>query len=121
MYESGKTTTFWCYLLLADQRQTSGSVYKGALRKWLRLSVCNQPGSSSPGLSLLTFIHPSAWNRNSANFAFWGFSEVELPIYGVLRSSVPVFGTLQRKEGYVVLLLPARPNEGVEFLQEEVA
>ena len=23
---------------------------------------------------------------NSANFAFWGFSEVELPLYGVLRS-----------------------------------
>jgi hypothetical protein len=23
-----------------------------------------------------TLIHPSAWNRNSANFAFWGFSEV---------------------------------------------
>ena len=21
-------------------------------------------------------IHPSAWNRNSANFAFWAFSEV---------------------------------------------
>jgi hypothetical protein len=21
-------------------------------------------------------IHPSAWNKNSANFAFWGFSEV---------------------------------------------
>ena len=21
-------------------------------------------------------IHPNAWNRNSANFAFWGFSEV---------------------------------------------
>jgi hypothetical protein len=30
-------------------------------------------------------IHPSAWNRNSANFAFWGFSEVR--IHGVLRSS----------------------------------
>src|SRR5215217_7987985 len=24
---------------------------------------------------------------NSANFAFWGFCEVELPLYGVLRSS----------------------------------
>ena len=21
-------------------------------------------------------IHPSAWNRNSTNFAFWAFSEV---------------------------------------------
>ena len=35
------------------------------------------------------FIHPSAWNKNSANFAFWGFSEVELPIYGVLGSLLP--------------------------------
>src|SRR5829696_482745 len=29
-------------------------------------------------------IHPSSWNRNSANFAFWGFCEVR--IHGVLRS-----------------------------------
>src|SRR5829696_5756107 len=35
-------------------------------------------------------IHPSAWNRNSANFAFWGFSEVGLPLYGVLRSSLRI-------------------------------
>src|SRR5215217_4074311 len=34
---------------------------------------------------LAALIHRSAWNRNSANFAFWGFSEVSL--YGVLRSS----------------------------------
>src|SRR5215211_3487984 len=26
--------------------------------------------------SSLALIHPSAWNRISANFAFWGFSEV---------------------------------------------
>jgi hypothetical protein len=26
---------------------------------------------------LLTLIHRSAWNMNSANLAFWGFSEVE--------------------------------------------
>ena len=32
-------------------------------------------------------IHRSAWNWNSANFAFWGFSEVRLN--GVLRSSLP--------------------------------
>jgi hypothetical protein len=25
---------------------------------------------------LLALIHRNAWNRNSANFAFWGFSEV---------------------------------------------
>jgi hypothetical protein len=29
-------------------------------------------------------------------------------------------GTLERKEGDVVLLLPALPYEGVEFLHEEV-
>src|SRR5215208_5786834 len=29
----------------------------------------------SPAL-LRALIHRSAWNRNSANFAFWGFSEV---------------------------------------------
>jgi hypothetical protein len=34
-----------------------------------------------------TLIHPSAGNKNSANFAFWAFSEVGLLIYGVLRSS----------------------------------
>jgi hypothetical protein len=29
-----------------------------------------------PGHSLLALIHSSAWNRNSANFALLGFSEV---------------------------------------------
>jgi hypothetical protein len=40
---------------------------------------------SDPGPSLLAFIHRSAWNRYSANFAFWGFCEVR--IHGVLGSS----------------------------------
>jgi hypothetical protein len=31
-----------------------------------------------PLLVLRALIHWSAWNRNSANFAFWGFSEVAL-------------------------------------------
>src|SRR5215203_4052559 len=31
-----------------------------------------------------SLIHRSAWNKNSANFAFWGFSEVRLK--GVLES-----------------------------------
>ena len=26
---------------------------------------------------LFALIHQSAWNTNSANFAFWGFSEVQ--------------------------------------------
>ena len=29
-------------------------------------------------------IHQSAWNRNSANFAFWAFAEVRLA--SILRS-----------------------------------
>src|SRR4029450_6150831 len=39
-------------------------------------------------------IHRSAWNRNSANFAFWGFSEVELRLNGVLRRSPQEMATL---------------------------
>src|SRR5215203_5035220 len=31
----------------------------------------------------------TAWKGNSANFAFWGFSEVGFPLYGVLGSSLP--------------------------------
>src|SRR5215207_1493024 len=38
-------------------------------------------------------IHRSAWNRNSANFAFWGFCEVR--IHGVLGSSLSS-GTVRR-------------------------
>jgi hypothetical protein len=34
---------------------------------------------------VVKLIHSSAWNKNYANFAFWGFSEVRP--YGVLRSS----------------------------------
>src|SRR5215213_130872 len=75
MYESGKTTTLWNYLILAGQRRTSGTLYKGALRMWLRLSVCNRQGLAVLVLSL-ALIHRSAWNRNSANFASIGFSTV---------------------------------------------
>jgi len=31
-------------------------------------------------------IHRSAWNRNSANFAFWAFSEVDTPALCVALS-----------------------------------
>ena len=48
------------------------------------------------------------------------FCEVELPLYGVLGSSAYVCGTLERKEGDVVLLLPPLPDVGVELLDEEV-
>jgi hypothetical protein len=33
------------------------------------------------------YFHTSAWKGNSAKFAFWGFSEVKLSLYGVLRRS----------------------------------
>jgi hypothetical protein len=35
-------------------------------------------------LPALTLIHRSAWNTNSANFAFWAFSEVRIAsvLYG---------------------------------------
>jgi hypothetical protein len=39
---------------------------------------------------------------------------------GVLRSSAPEFGPLDRKEGDVVLLLPTLPDEGVKLLHQEV-
>ena len=32
--------------------------------------------SSFPSIPWIITIHRNAWNRNSANFAFWGFSEV---------------------------------------------
>ncbi len=37
----------------------------------------------------------------------------------ILGRSATGWGTLQGKEGDVVLLLPSLPNEGVELLQEE--
>jgi hypothetical protein len=37
--------------------------------------VARGSGPLGPAL-FLTLIHRSAWNKNSANFAFWGFYEV---------------------------------------------
>src|SRR5215211_1219864 len=48
------------------------------------VSFCNQIKRNGV---LGALIHASAWNRISANFAFWGFYEVELPLYGVLGST----------------------------------
>jgi len=45
-----------------------------------------------PSACIDRFIHPSAWNKNSANFAFWGFSEVRFK--GILRTSP--FGDSQK-------------------------
>jgi hypothetical protein len=70
-----QNTTLWNYLLLAGQRRTSGTLYKGALRMWLRLSVCNRQGLAASAF-LFALIHRSAWNRNSANFGLTEFYEV---------------------------------------------
>src|SRR5215212_8336302 len=54
-------------------------MYEGIARVWTILAHCaerRQQGS---------LIHRSAWKGNSANFAFWGFSEVRFK--GILRSS----------------------------------
>ena len=45
----------------------------------------------------------------------------ELPLYGVLRSSASARGTLEHKEGDVILMLPALPYEGMKLFQEEVS
>jgi hypothetical protein len=37
-----------------------------------------QRGRGYTPAPLFALIHRSAWNMNSANFAFWGFSEVGL-------------------------------------------
>src|SRR5919107_809466 len=76
-------------------------------------------------LQLIDAIHDATWRRPAHRLEIYSpkrlegkFSEVRLN--GVLGSSVPEFGTLQRQKGDVILLLPARPNEGVELIQEEV-
>jgi hypothetical protein len=46
--------------------------------------------------------------------------ECEVRLIGFLGSSASQRGTLQGKEGYVVLLFPTLPYEGVKFFQEEV-
>src|SRR5215217_8862227 len=45
---------------------------------------------------------------------------MEVRKHGVLGNSAWGCGTLQGKEGDVVLLLPTLPDEGVEFLHQEV-
>ncbi len=44
----------------------------------------------------------------------------ELPLCRILGGSASEGGTLQRKEGDVILLLPTLPNEGVKLLQQKV-
>ena len=42
----------------------------------------------------------------------------ELRLLGILGSSCSYRGALQRKEGYVVLLLPALPSEGAKLIHQ---
>jgi hypothetical protein len=44
----------------------------------------------APALPALALIHPSAWNMNSPNFAFWGFSEVGQEFIGNSSPSASV-------------------------------
>jgi hypothetical protein len=46
---------------------------------------CHPRIQARRAVSLRRAIHRSAWNKNSANFAFWAFSEVHFK--GILRSS----------------------------------
>ena len=56
-------------------------------------------------------------DRGRTNFGLTAFSEVRFK--GILRTSAACSRTPEREEGDVVLLLPAIPYEGVQFLQEE--
>src|SRR5918995_5114191 len=51
-------------------------------------------GLVAPAL-LYALIHRSAWNRNSANFAFWGFSEVRIAPVQHLWTSQAEIGRLR--------------------------
>src|SRR5215211_5385141 len=62
-----------------------------------------------------TSENPVKWKSN-----FRECPECERRQPGVLRSSSWGGGTLERKEGDIVLLLPAFSNEGVELPQEKV-
>src|SRR5829696_1651712 len=55
----------------------SSAYYHNLMYVGLRTSdtLHKKPCCIGPGLCA---IHPSAWNINSANFAFWGFSEVRM-------------------------------------------
>src|SRR5215213_387926 len=63
---------------------------------------------SMPAL-LFALIHPSAWNSNSANFAFWAFSEVRecAQVYSICSSVfTPQFAGGLRGEGRSVYSSP---------------
>jgi len=61
----------------------------------------------APSLLLHSLIHPSAWNRNSANFAVTEFSEVRLCASGPRLLTTEAGGPL--------LYSPTTKNEPTSF------
>jgi hypothetical protein len=59
-------------------------------------------------------VHRSAWNRNSANFAFWGFSEVRRSI---LAEALPTLNEPDIVRGYASF---GTSDKGVMALEGEV-
>jgi hypothetical protein len=49
----------------------------------LRRAWAEGVGEANPLPLRFAFIHPSAWNWNPANFAFWAFSEIQMPFLRV--------------------------------------
>src|SRR5215212_571043 len=63
--------------------------YRHPLRQRYSCRVANRVGVlRAPAPPHCALIHRSAWNRNSANFAFWAFSEVRR-FLGTLTCFVP--------------------------------
>src|SRR5829696_1671784 len=99
-------------------------IHRSAWRDCMKSSWRSPDGGSSVAPN--TKIEPSEavfrawWSTASTPIrSFHTVSEgefCELRHNGVLRSSASGRGTSKREEGYVVLLYPALPHEGVEFL-----
>src|SRR5215208_3396038 len=71
-------------------------------------------------LQLIDTIHDATWRRPAHRLEIYSPECVEgafceLRPNGVLRSSAPEFGPLDRQKGYVILLLPTLSDEGVEL------
>src|SRR5215207_5652636 len=62
MYESGKTTTFWCYLLLAGQRRTSGKRVQGCTQD-VAHAVSMQPARAARPRSFPSPLFPGVSGR----------------------------------------------------------
>ena len=75
-------------------RPTPNEHYNSLPRTSIEGALGRGRGVAAPAL-LHALIHPSAWNRYSANFAFWAFSEVRLSRIrdgrGVEASEIQVF------------------------------